>query len=162
MISPLRFIISIIILHKLRSIFRKRINHSSSKCITAVFHIFRTLSIQLFPKFITLVCIHGIKIAVGGYPAHIIHRRSDRCLDACINGCCIDGKSSPTTDSHNSNAVSIHQITYRQKIDCCTEIFRIYIGRSYITRFSTAFPCKRRIKSNGQKSPFCHCLSIQT
>ena len=110
---------------------------------------------------ITLIFIHGIKVTIRSYTAHIIHRGSNRRFDPCIHRSSIECHSAPATDSYNTDFFRVYIILYRKEVYSGTEIFCVNIRRSDIPWFATTFSGVGWIKGNRKKTTFCHCLCIE-
>ena len=161
MIASFGLVIVVIILHELRRVVgRFRVHHGAGISTGPI--VFRALGTQLTAHLIASVCIViGIIIAVCRTAADVVHRGSHRCLDACVIGSRIDGKSAPTADTYYADTFGIHVRTCRKVIHRSREIFGVDVWRSHVTRLSAAFARERWIESNRQESPFGKCLSIQ-
>ena len=85
-----------------------------------------------------------------------------RCLDTCVVGSRVDGKSAPATNTYYADTFSIHVRTCRKVIHRSREVFSIDVRRSYVAGLATAFTCERWVESNRQESPFGKSLGIQS
>ena len=161
MITTLGFIVSIIIFYKLWGIVRQRIDDTACKGITAIFIILSTLGIhcQFFGE-TSLGCVFIVKITVGIYTGHVVHGHCRSCFDTGVLCCCVDCHTAPTTDTDDTDTLGVHILLHGEKVHRCAEVLGVDVRRSRITRTTTAFACKGRVKSNGQKSVLCHFLSI--
>ena len=130
-----------VIFYELGRIIRQWIYNATCQGICTATIVLCALGIELLAEFITGVGIHCVKIALGIYTSHVVHRYCCRCFDTGVDGGCIECYTAPTTDAKDADTFCIHVITGRKVIDCCTEILCIDIRRSYITGFSTAFSC---------------------
>ena len=145
MIASLSLVVIVIIFHELRCIVGwLRIHHGTGISAGAI--ILRALGVKCLAHFVARIgIISFIEIAVCRGAADVVHRGSDRCLDACIVGGSIDGESSPTADAKNSDASGIHIGTCREVIHRSREIFRIDVGRSDAARLSATLTRKRGV-----------------
>ena len=132
-----------IIFHELRSVFGQGVDYAASQCIIAVEVIFCTLGVQLFACLVTCVgVICRIEITVGGNAAHVVHRRSHRRFDACVDGCGVDSHSAPTADTQYADAFRVCIFACRQIVYGCTEVFGIDVGRSHVAGLPSALAGK--------------------
>ena len=162
MITALCLVICNIVFHILRCLFRRFFGKSSSHCIRSVFIVLCSLTIVSYPGLISAFFIHRIKISQRSISANIIHRHCCRCLYPCIKCSCLNRHTSPAADTDNSNFFRIDIFLYGKKINSRLVIFDINIRRVKISRVAGTFSCKRRIKSDSQKSSFCQFLCIKS
>ena len=142
MIAAWCFVISVVIFHELRGVIGQWVDYAAGKGITAVAIVFRTLRVQLLAQFVTLLGSHAVKIAFRSCAAYVVHRRGHGSFDARVDGCGIDGKSAPAANPDKPDTFRIHVGECAKVIHCCTEIFRIDVGRCHIARFAAAFTGK--------------------
>ena len=154
-------VIPVIVFHKLGSIVGKRVYHPSCQRIRALAVVFRTLGIELLAKLIARIGIHGIEIAVGIHPAHVVHRSGDGSLDARVDGCRIQRHASPSADAQYPDTVGIHLLAGRKEVHRRTEVLRIDVRRRHITGFTPTLTGVRGVEGNGQESAFGQCHGIQ-
>ena len=144
--------LSFLILHKLRRVFRKRIDHAAGKRVISVFIILSTLFIHGRLFFITGICgILTVKVAVGVDTGHILHGHGCGGLDAGVLYGCIERHTAPTADAEDPDARRVCIVLYGQKIHRSAEIFDVDVRGSTIPGLSAALAGKRRSKASVRK-----------
>lgn len=161
MIAARCLVISVIVFHKLGSIVGKRVYHPTGQRIRTLAVVFRTLGVELLAKLIARIGIHGIEIAVGIHPAHVVHRSGNGSLDARVDGRRIQCHASPSADAQYADTVGIYLLTNRKEVHRRTEVLRIDVRRRHIAGFAPTLTGVRGVEGNGQESAFCQCHGIQ-
>ena len=85
MISARRFVIIIVVFDKLRFRSGQFVRKARFRGISAGFEVCGALGVKFGLKLIAVFFAHCVKIAVGVDTAHIIHGRSERCLNPGIH-----------------------------------------------------------------------------
>ena len=163
MIATWRFVVGIIVLHKLRCVLRQRIDHTACQSIGTVFVIYSALCIHGF--FLLIACllrILSIKISVGSYTGHVVHGHGRGSFDAGINGSGIDRHTAPATDTDDTDALRVNILLHGEEVYRCAEILGVDVRRCYIARHTAALAGVGRVKGNRQEAKLCHFLRIQT
>ena len=161
-VAARRLIISVIILYKPGSLFRKRVNDTTRTLVGACCIILRALCGQGFALFHALCRrILAGKIAFHVHLAHIVHGRCHSGLDARIQRRSVDGHAAKTADTDNADALRVHPLAVGQEVHGGKEIFRVDVRRCHPAGLSPALPGKGWIKGEGHKATLCHMLGIQ-
>lgn len=106
MIAARSLVVGVVVFHELRSVLRQRLDDSSGKRVYAVPVVLDTLGVELTAGLVAGIgIVSRIEIAVGCNPAHVVHRRSHRGLDAGVYGRCIDRQAAPAADSQDADAL---------------------------------------------------------
>ena len=106
MIAARSLVVGVVVFHELRSVLRQRLDDSSGKRVYAVPVVLDTLGVELTAGLVAGIgIVSRIEIAVGCNPAHVVHRRSHRGLDAGVYGSCIDRQAAPAADSQDADAL---------------------------------------------------------
>ncbi len=160
MITTLCFVIIVVIFHKLWSVGCWFRIHDRT-LVRTIAVILRTLLAQLYTHLITLLCRALVKVSIGIDASHIIHGGGNCSLDSRVVGGSIDGKTAPTADAQDSDAVGIDKFVGGEIIHCGTEILCVQVGRCHIARYATAFTCKRRVEGDSKETSLGKCLGVK-
>ena len=107
-VAPLRLIVSVVVLDKPRGIVGQGVGETARQSVRTVAVVLRALGIQLLAEFVAGILVHRIEVAVGIHPAHVVHRGSNRRLDARIDSRRIQRHASPAADAEDTDALRIH------------------------------------------------------
>ena len=128
-IASLSFVIVVVILHKERRVFRKRIDHTAAKFILAVFQILKSLGAHGGFCLVTgLLAVGGIEISLGVHTGHIVHGRSHCRLDPGIQRGCIDGHAAPAADADDADAFRIGFFMKGEEVHSRHEVLGVDVG----------------------------------
>ena len=162
-IATLRLIVGMIILHKLRSVLRQRIHHSSGARVCPVAVVLSALRAEHTAHGVARSgTVSLIKISVCRHAAHVIHRRSHRRLYAGVHSCRVESESAPPAYAENADARGIHIIANGKPVYRRAEVFGIDVWRRHIARTASALTRKRRVEGYGEEPSLCQFLSIKT
>src|SRR5574344_369058 len=113
MVSALGLVIVKIVFHKKWSVLINLVflYYATAKFVIALCILLGTFGIYTFPGSIARIFVHGIKVAIFVYTAHVVHSRCDSSLDTRINSCGVEGNSAPTADTDDTYFIRVSQVT---------------------------------------------------
>ena len=110
-IATVSLVVIMIVCNEEWCILRNYLYHTSAKLIFVCLEIFQTLRTHSFLLLVAgFFTILRIKISVGIYSCHVIHRGCNCCLDSCIKSCRIDCHTTPATDANDTDTFRINLI----------------------------------------------------
>lgn len=90
-------------------VLRHGIRYTAAQGVLAVLVVGQPLSVQSLALGITgLLAVLGVKVAVGVYPAHVVHGGGHSCLDPGIQSSHVQRQSAPAADADNTDLRPVH------------------------------------------------------
>ena len=163
MIAARLLVVVVIVLDKIRSVLRQRVDDAACSCVFSALIVLCSLGVDRHPCTVArFLIVFAVKITVARYARHIVHGRSNCRFDSCVNTGSLQCHAAPAANAYNSDALRIDVVLNRQKINSRLKILYVDIRRMHCSGKTAGFSRKRRVEGNGEKSTFRHRLGIQT
>ena len=162
MVAARSFVVGKIVLRELGGVLGENVRNAAGGFVFAASGIFQTLGVELTAKFIAAVGIHGVKVAVGGDAAHVVHGDRHGSLDPGIVGRRVERQSAPSADSEDPDPFGIHAGEEGETVDGGRKIFRVDVRRRDGAGLSSALSGERRIKCQSHESSGSKLLRVKT
>ena len=107
------------------------------------------------------VLLHIDFIAVGHNAGHVVHGAGGNRLDAGVAGGGVQRHAAPAANAQDADLLAVHEILQAEKIDGGGKVFGIDVGRCHIAWLAARFAKVGRVKRQGYKAAFGHCLRVQ-
>ena len=155
-------VVGVVILDKVRSVVRERVNDTAGQVVRAVLEVLGALGHQSLAGLVAgvgVVC--GIEVAVCGYAAHVVHGGCNRRLDAGVNAGGVDRHAAPAANADDADSFRVNVVAGREKVHGRHEVFGVDVRAVHVARLAARFAGEARVECDGQESAFRHLLGVK-
>ncbi len=155
-------VVGVVILDKVRSVVRERVNNTAGQVVRAVLEVLGALGHQSLAGLVAgvgVVC--GIEVAVCCYAAHVVHGRGNRRLYAGVDAGSVNRHAAPAANADDADAFRVNVVAGREEIHGRHEVFGVDVRAVHVARLAARFAGETRVERNGQESAFRHLLGVK-
>ena len=162
MIGPALVVLAVVF-HEEGGILRHRQGHTAAHpAVVAAAVDGGSGDIVSLPSLMTgLLAVRLVKVAFGGNAAHVVHGGDHGGLDPGVDGRRVQGHTTPSADTQDTDAPWVHVILNGEEINRRLKILGIDVRGSSVPGIPTALAGKGGVEGDGQEAPLSQRLGIQ-
>ena len=161
-VAARRLVVGVVVLDELRSVVRQLVGNASAKLVRSGLEVLYALCVhRLLLRLARRRAVLLVEVAVRRHPRHVVHRRGDRRLDACVDRRRVDGEAAPSADAEDADLVGVNVVARDKIIHRRLKVLRVDVGRSHVARFAARFAGEGRIERDCQETAFGERLRVE-